>query len=171
MSDRHPFHPGELAAQTRFNEAWSEDRAARLGRLVGTALNEEQALFIEGLAFFFLATADRHGHCDCSFKGTEPATDGRPLPVAWVAAPRRLLFPDYAGNRMYNSLGNILDNPHAGLIFIDFAARARLRVNGAARLLEQGDDWRVRWPAATRAVEVTVEQVYGNCSRRIPERP
>lgn len=166
----HPFHPGELAAQACFQPDWGEDRARRLGRIIGSTLDEEKALFIEGLPFFFLATADADGNCDCSFKGTDPAPDGRPLPVVWVTGPRRLLFPDYTGNRMFNSLGNILVNPHVGMIFIDFASQTRLRVNGSARILEEGGDWKAHWPEARRAVEVTVEQVYWNCSRRIPKR-
>lgn len=171
VSRTHPFHPGELAAQARFNPGWDDGKAARLGRIIGHAIDDERALFIEGLSFFFLATADADGRCDCSFKGTEPGADGRPLPAAWVAGPQRLLFPDYAGNRVFNSLGNILVNPHVGMIFIDFAAQARLRVNGAAAIVEGDGDWHGRWPGAMRAVEVSVEEVYWNCSRRIPERP
>lgn len=167
----HPFHPGELAAQARFLPNWDEEKARRLGRIIGRALDDEKALFIEGLSFFFLATADADGNCDCSFKGTEPAPDGRPLPVVWVADPQRLLFPDYAGNRMFNSLGNIIANPHVGLLFIDFASQTRLRVNGSARILGNGDDWKWHWPEAKRAVEVAVEQVYWNCSKLIPKRP
>lgn len=166
-----PFHPGELAAQRRFNANWEDKQAARLGRIVGSALDEEKALFVERLPFFFLATADARGHCDCSFKGTEPGEDGRLLPPVWVAGPRCLLFPDYAGNRIFNSLGNILDNPQVGLLFIDFASQTRLRVNGSARILVEDGEWRSRWPAAARAVEVGVEQVYWNCARRIPKRP
>jgi len=167
----HPFHGGEVAAQRRFNDNWDDTKAQRLGHIIGRALDDEKALFIERLGFFFLATADADGHCDCSFRGTELGEDGRPLPVVWVAEPQRLLFPDYAGNRMFKSLGNILCNPHVGLIFIDFASQTRLRVNGAARILETGDEWATRWRQASRAVEVTVEQVYWNCSKRIPKRP
>ncbi|GAB6042999.1 pyridoxamine 5'-phosphate oxidase family protein [Endothiovibrio diazotrophicus] len=168
MSGEHPFHAGELAAQQRFNEGWDEGRAVRLGRIVGHALDEEKALFIEGLPMFFLATADAEGRCDCSFKGTEAGADGAPLPVARVVEPRRLWFPDYAGNRMFNSLGNLLVNPHVGLLFIDFAAQTRLRVNGSARLLDEPAAWSGWWPAAPRAVEVAVEEVYWNCPKRIP---
>jgi uncharacterized protein len=167
MNDR-VFHPGELTAQRRFNQAWDEERSQRLSRIIGNALDERMARFAESLDFFFLATADAEGHCDCSFKGTEPASDGSTPPALWVAGPQRLLFPDYAGNRMFNSLGNILNNPHLGLLFIDFASQSRLRVNGSARILEQGDEWQALWPQAGRAVEVAVEQVYWNCSKRIP---
>ncbi len=167
MNDR-VFHDGELSAQQRFNEAWDEERSNRLSRIIGNALDERMARFVESLGFFFLATSDAEGACDCSFKGTEPAADGSVLPAVWVAQPQRLLFPDYAGNRMFNSLGNILANPHLGLLFIDFESQSRLRVNGSARILETGEEWQALWPRAARAVEVAVEQVYWNCSKRIP---
>ena len=168
-----PFHAGELIAQTRFNENWDDSRAQKLGRIIGDSLDERMALFIEGLSFFFLATADSEGHCDCSFKGSEPGPDGGLLPVALVTGPQQLILPDFSGNRMFNSLGNILVNPHVGMIFIDFASQTRLRVNGKAAILEDRDGsvWHSRWPQAQRAVEVTVEQVYWNCSKRIPRRP
>ena len=117
-----------------------------------------------------------------------PVTIGLLLLVG-VAAP--LLFPAYTnqiavlwlmivfastwdilgGQMGYNSLGNILVNPHAGLIFIDFALQARLRVNGTARVLDSEGEWRKRWPQAERAVEVIIQQVYWNCPKRIPRQP
>ena len=173
MPDRDdlPFHPGELAAQMRFNEGWDELRSRRLGRIIGARLTADMTGFVERVEFFFLATADSDGHCDCSFKGSDPGPDGRPLAAVRVQDPTRLLFPDYAGNRMFNSLGNILSNPRVGMIFIDFAARRRLRVNGRARIIETRAMWERDWPEAQRAVLVDIEQVYWNCSRRIPKQP
>lgn len=165
-----PFHPGEHRAQMRFNADWNDNKASRLGRIIGGTLDDEKALFIESLPFFFLATADADGNCDCSYRGTETGPDDRPLPVVQVVEPKQLLFPDYAGNRMFNSLGNILVNPHLGLLFIDFSSQTRLRVNGRAEIVEKGA-WQGIWPNATRAVTVNIEQVYWNCSRRIPRHP
>lgn len=171
MSLAHSFHPGELEAQRRFNDDWDEAHAVRLGHIIGYTLDQEQAHFIDSLAFFFLSTADGQGHCDCSFKGSEPMPDGQPTPAVWVADQQHLLFPDYAGNRIFNSLGNLIENPHLGLLFINFALHRRLRVNGEARILDGEGSWRSRWPAAPRAVEVSVQQVYWNCAKRIPTHP
>jgi hypothetical protein len=102
------FHAGELEAQQRFNPDWNAEKSQRLGRIIGDTLDQRMTDFIARQTFFFLATADAEGHCDCSFKGTESAADGQALPAVWVTEPRRLLFPDYAGNRLFNSLGNIL---------------------------------------------------------------
>lgn len=168
MNEHHPFHPGEFVAQLQFNEGWDDIQAQRLGRIIRTSLDDAMVAFIEAQPFFFLATADSRGHCDCSFKGTETGPDGAPLPAVVVDDPSHLLFPDFAGNRMFNSLGNLLENPHAGLLFIDFARSRRLRVNGAARIVDSAAQWRTHWPGAPRAIVLTVNQAYWNCSKRIP---
>lgn len=165
------FHVGEVEAQARFNPSWSLRKSAALARIVRGGIDDLTALFIEGCPFFFLATADVEGHCDCSYRGREEDGDGRALPVACVLDPHALVFPDYGGNGMFNSLGNLLVNPQAGLLFIDFPSQTRLRVNGRAEVMTEPDDVvRGLWPMARRAVRVKVEQVYWNCSRRIPKR-
>lgn len=159
--ERDVSHPGEDAARSRFGTAdrWSEDRLSRLYR---HGIDDETTLWIEALPFFFIATADAAGHCDCSFRGRETG------PLLRVLAPGELVFPDYPGNGLFNSLGNLLVNPHIGLLFIDFAAQARLRVNGAAAVVELDDALKSGWPRAQRGVHVRVKQVYGNCNQRIP---
>ncbi|MDD3519129.1 MAG: pyridoxamine 5'-phosphate oxidase family protein [Chromatiales bacterium] len=165
------FHPGELTAQFRFNEDWSEDKSARIASILKPALDERMALFIEGLPFFFLATADDQGHCDCSFRGTDPTPNGGPASAARVIDAQTLVFPDYDGNRMFNSLGNVIANPQVGLLFIDFAGQTRLRVNGGAEIIESASDDASIWPQAKRLIRVEVAQAYWNCSRRIPVDP
>lgn len=63
----HPFHPGELAAQERFLPNWDEEKARRLGRIIGRALDDEKALFVEGLpwAAIFLS---RHSRRICRLR-------------------------------------------------------------------------------------------------------
>lgn len=155
------LHPGEILAQQRFNQTtvWTE---ARLARMFRQSIDDETALWLEGLPFFFIATASAEGQCDCSFRGREAG------PLLKVIAPRRLVFPDFPGNRLFNSLGNLLVNPQLGMLFIDFAAQIRLRVNGKARVVENTAACRGLWPEAARLIEVETEQVFGNCSRRIP---
>ncbi len=88
---------------------------------------DEDAGFIAALRFFFLATADAEGQPDCSFKGGDPG-------FVRVVAPDLLVFPDYDGNGMFKSLGNIRANPHVGLLFIAMEDKPkRLRVNGTAQ--------------------------------------
>lgn len=114
MSANGSFHAGEIEAQFRFNDDWSEQKSKRLSRIYRRTIDDNLASWIESLQFFFLATADRNGNCDCSFKGTELAVNGAMAPAVKVVEPRLIVFPDYAGNRMFNSVGNILTNPYAG---------------------------------------------------------
>jgi predicted pyridoxine 5'-phosphate oxidase superfamily flavin-nucleotide-binding protein len=155
------LHPGEIKAQSRFGSParWNDERLARFYK---KAIDEEAALWIENLPFCFIATADKDGHCDCSYRGRETG------PLVQVENPSSLLLPDYSGNRLYNSLGNMLVNPHVGMLFIDFEAQARMRVNGKAEILEIDAAVQELWPRAERCVRISVEQVYGNCRQRIP---
>ena len=87
-----------------------------------------------------------------------------------VANARTLIFPDYRGNNLYNSLGNMLVNPNIGMLFIDFPNAQRLRVNGSTTLIDDPGTYREIWTTALRYVQVTIEQVFGNCSKRIPRK-
>jgi predicted pyridoxine 5'-phosphate oxidase superfamily flavin-nucleotide-binding protein len=158
---RDVSHPGEDAARSRFGttERWPEGRLSRFYR---RGIDDDTSLWIEALPFFFIATADAAGHCDCSFRGRETGS------LLRVLTSGELIFPDYPGNGLFNSLGNLLVNPHIGLLFVDFAAQARMRVNGKAAVVELDDALKSDWPRAQRAVLVTVDQVYGNCRQRIP---
>ena len=103
------FHQGSRDLQDAFGSRRLADRLVE--RLRRPAFTEEDAAFIAACRFFFLATADAEGRPDCSFKGGDPG-------FARVVAPDLLAFPDYDGNGMFKSLGNITVNPHVGLLFI-----------------------------------------------------
>ncbi len=165
------FHSGELIAQTRFNKrkVWNKSAIAGLNKMFKEAIDDETAYFIEGQKYFFLSTADNHGECDCSFRGIEGTEPKQQPQSAFVQNPKKLIFPDYAGNNLYNSLGNIIVNPHVGLLFIDFHSALRLRINGGAKIIEDKNSYSSIWPKALRYIEVDVKQVYYNCSKRIKE--
>ena len=165
------FHPGELDAQGRYNPrtAWSERAVTAVDHMYKQAIDEETAFFVEARQFFFIATADNSGNCDCSFRGTEQDESGEKQPAVFVENPKTIVFPDYNGNTMYNSLGNIIVNPHIGMLFLDFPATSRLRVNGSAEIIEDPNAYRHKWSTAKRYVRVSVEQVFWNCSKRIPK--
>lgn len=160
-------HPGELELRERYPSGyrWNEHSlAAMMSPVISPAL----ARFIEALPFFFIATASAGGHCDCSFRGREHDASGAPLPALRVLAPGRLVFPDFSGNGLYNSLGNMRVNPHIGMLFMDFERQRRARINGVAQVVDASDNIRAIWPMAQAAVLVAVEQAYGNCQARIP---
>src|SRR5688572_23854816 len=123
VADIELYHDGSRELQDRFETRKLADRMVEtITRVVFTDADRS---FIESRPLFFLATADGEGRPDCSYKG------GRPGFVR-VVGPGELAFPSYDGNGMFKSLGNILVNPHVGLLFIDFETPKRLRLNGRA---------------------------------------
>lgn len=167
MLDDPLGHAGELEMRERFPSRYHWD-ATNLPRMLSPFISTSLARFIEAQPIFFIATASADGHCDASFRGREYDASGNPLPAVRVIDERRLIFPDYPGNGLYNSLGNILSNPHIGMLFVDFECRRRARVNGVATITGADEGIRKVWPLAQAAVLVTVEQAYGNCPARIP---
>ena len=105
------YHEGSRGLQDAFESRRIADRLE--ARTTHTEFTEGDAGFIEGASFFFLATADREGRPDVSFKGGMPG-------FVRVAGPSELVFPDYDGNGMFKSLGNIAVNPNVALLFINF---------------------------------------------------
>jgi len=161
-------HKGELEMRRRFPSSyhWDEhDLSVMMRPVISPAL----ARFIEAQTFFFIATASADGHCDASFRGSDRDINGRPLPALRVIDEQHLVFPDYAGNGFYNSLGNIFVNPHIGMLFVDFVHRRRARINGLAAITEVRSDLKAIWPQAQAVIAVTVEQAFGNCPARIPQ--
>lgn len=165
------FHPGELEAQGLFHQKteWTERAVAAANYMYRETIDEDKAFFIENREFFFISTADSDGNPDCSFRGTEHNKDGQLQPAVWVIDHKTLVFPDYTGNKMYNSLGNILVNPKIGMLFIDFPSAMRLRVNGQAEIINDKHSYKDKWSTAKRFIKVTVNQVFWNCKKRIPE--
>ncbi|HVZ29827.1 MAG TPA: pyridoxamine 5'-phosphate oxidase family protein [Asticcacaulis sp.] len=153
------YHAGSRALQDRFGSRALADRLdEKLGR---TAFTDADKAFIESLPFFFLATADSDGQPDCSFKGGVPG-------FVRVLAPNLLIFPDYDGNGMFRSLGNVGVNPHVGLLFIAVSdTPKRLRVNGTAEMVFD-DPLQAEFPGAQLLVKVTPALIFPNCPRNIP---
>lgn len=162
------LHAGEIRAQQLFGgeRHWPD---AALDNMIASEIGERFAAFLEAQPFFFIATADADGNCDASFRGAEQDASGRMLPALKVLDARHLMFPDFPGNGLFNSLGNLLVNPRIGMLFVDFARRLRGRINGLAEVRLADTDVRRIWPTAERVVHVAVEQAYPNCRARIPQ--
>jgi predicted pyridoxine 5'-phosphate oxidase superfamily flavin-nucleotide-binding protein len=152
------YHDGQRGLQARFSSSALADRLHQVTHR--ERFSDEDAAFIAKANFFFLATADAEGRPDCSYKGG-------PAGFVRVVAPDLLIFPDYDGNGMFRSLGNIAVNPAVGLLFIAMgAAPKRLRVNGRAELVF--DDPAMRdFVGAQALVKVTPEHIFPNCPRYI----
>lgn len=165
------FHEGQRALQDTYGGRAVADRLEQHRKR--STFADEDRKFIEGANFFFLATA--YGDSvDCSFKGGLPG-------FVKIIGPSELCWPDYDGNRMYRSLGNISKSPAVGLLFISFdkpnepippSETRRLRVNGGARIVDAGpelDELKKLATNAKRFVVVTVKDIFTNCHRYLPD--
>jgi uncharacterized protein len=154
------YHAGSRRLQDRFDTRRLADRLDDRF-LSEPVIRAEDRVFIERMDMFFLATADAQGRPQCSYKGGDPG-------FVRVLGERTLAFPNYDGNGMYLSLGNVLENPHVGLLFIDFtsARPSRLRLNGIASI-DESDPLSGKYPGAQFIVRVRATQVFPNCPRYI----
>jgi predicted pyridoxine 5'-phosphate oxidase superfamily flavin-nucleotide-binding protein len=160
MTDSIMYHDGNRRLQDRFDSRRISDRLEQ--KLTRTAFTDDDRAFIESGIYFFLATADADGRPDCSFKGGMPG-------FVRVTGPSELAFPDYDGNGMFKSLGNLLVNPHVGMLFIDMHERPRrLRVNGTATV-SRDDPLVGRTVGAQMIVRVAARAIFPNCPRYIPK--
>ncbi len=151
------YHAGSRHLQDHFDSRRIADRLEQVTAHI--AFTDSDRTFIDSCAMFFLATADREGWPDCSYKGGLPG-------FVRVLDACTLAFPDYDGNGMFRSLGNISINPHVGLLFIDFEQTNRLRVNGTATL-HVDDPLLSAFPGAQLIVRVHAERIFPNCPRYI----
>jgi len=104
-----------------------------------TALDASARALIETADTAFVASASRADDptsargIDVSHRGGRPGFIG-------VAADGTLVIPDYAGNRFFNTLGNLLVNPRAGLLFLDFAHGDLLQITGRTEIVWDGPE-------------------------------
>jgi predicted pyridoxine 5'-phosphate oxidase superfamily flavin-nucleotide-binding protein len=155
MSDESIYHDGMRRLQDARETRPLADRLEQV--TVRRAFTPEDRAFIEKAAMFFIATADAEGRPDCSYKGGLPG-------FVRVLDERTLAIPDYDGNGMYRTWGNVLVNPRVGLLFLDFESPKRLRVNGTAGLRED-DPLRAEFPGAVFVVRVLADLIFPNCPR------
>lgn len=158
------FHEGNRTLQDRYGGRAVADRIVEM--VETDTFTDEFREFVESVPFFFLATSAA-GNTDCSFKGGAPG-------FVRVTGPSRLIFPDYDGNRMYKSLGNILENPNVGMLFMKFGVEEgqgalflRVRINGRATVHDEHEALET-YPGAQRIVQVDVDHIYPNCPRYVP---
>ena len=157
MNEIPMYHEGSRRLQDEFATRKLADRLVEV--LVRDAFSDDDLAFIESRQLFFLATADLQGRPDCSYKGGLPG-------FVRVIDPHTLAFPSYDGNGMFKSLGNLLVNPQAGLLFIDFESPKRLRVNGHASV-HQDDPLLPGFVGAQLIVRVRADAIFPNCPRYI----
>lgn len=151
------YSPESRSLQDQFDTRRIADRLRDVK--VHGRFTEDDRAFLERMDMFFLATVDASGQPTCSYKG------GAPGFVA-VLDDHTLAFPNYDGNGMYLSAGNIAATGPVGLLFIDFERQRRMRVEGTARL-DMADALLARYPEAQFVVRVEAQYIYPNCPRYI----
>ena len=88
---------------------------------------------------------------------THPIAEGSPASCgSWTSG--HCAIPDYSGNNMFQTLGNIAADPRVGLLFVDFDTGTTLQLTGKARLLWDRPDF-AELKGAERAVEIQIEEI------------
>ena len=170
-----PGSQGEHFLQRQFD---TQQRALKFyDKQVLNFLSPVMMAYLAKQESLFIATADRHGECDCSARFGQAG-------FVRVLDSKHLVYPEYRGNGVMASLGNISENPHIGMIFIDFYdTTVGLHVNGKAKIFENADlikhqknlpddilaeIQREGKHRPERWVMVEVEEAYIQCSKHIP---
>ncbi|OUS17343.1 pyridoxamine 5-phosphate oxidase [Gammaproteobacteria bacterium 50_400_T64] len=170
-----PGSDGEHIIQKNFNT----DKKA-LSFYNKQVINELAPLmikFIEAQEMAFIATSDKKGECDCSFRAG-------PAGFIKIVNNKTIIYPEYRGNGVMASMGNIYENKNIGLFFIDFYRTAvGLHVNGTAEFIKKEDLSRslgerkdiVSTLQNTESLNkvigyvlIDVEEAYIHCSKHIP---
>jgi uncharacterized protein len=168
-----PEAQGERALQQRHGTS------ARAGAFYSNQmldhLNDGMQSFVKRMELVFISTSDAHGDCDSSFRAG-------PSGFISVLSDKTLAYPEYRGNGVMASLGNMRENRHVGLLFLDFFRdKIGLHVNGSATMLSPHEfAQRSDAPPLASApqslsapriefwVVVEVDEAYIHCSKHIP---
>jgi len=151
------YTPTQRELQDEFNARGLADRVA--DTISADELVDFHEAFITERNMFFLSTVDENGFPSCSYKGGAPG-------FVRVLNSNTVVFPNYDGNGMFMSQGNIQATAKVGLLFINFEKPQRMRLRGAAKLLRDGP-LLASYPGALTVTEIAVEKVWLNCARYV----
>ena len=125
--------------------------------ITGTHLTQSQRDWIASADTFFIASGHR-GEGDSPTFGMDASHRGGDPGFVQVLNDSRIMFPDYAGNNHFNTIGNLLLDPRVGMLFVDFETGSMLQLTGRASI-----DWDSeavpRIPGARRLVTIDIEAV------------
>lgn len=128
---------------------------------IADRLNDLTRRFVERSPFLCLATSAADGSCDVSPKG-DPAGFVR------ILDEKTLLLPDRPGNRLADSLRNILQNPHVALLFVIPGVTDTFRVNGRAEIVTDAElleQCAVEGKVPKLALRIDIDEAYTHCSK------
>lgn len=152
---------------SRFNDEFGA-MSPRAKEKVKGEMSDFVQQFIAAAPFVVMASADPDGNCDASPKGGKPG-------FVKVIDNRRLLLPDVAGNRLFQSYRNMDANPHVGLLFMIPGVNDTVRVNGTVSIVNKAELERQKvelslyWTDDNakhlQGIIIHVEESYGHCPR------
>ena len=151
------YDDGHRRLQDQFD---TRDLADRIDTaMVHHTISEADKDYIERMDMFFPASVDDRGRVNSSYKMGEPG-------FVRVIDEWTIAYPDYNGNGMFLSMGNLSATRQVGLLFIDFEHQTRLRFNGEATV-DPGDPLLAEYPEAESIVRIQAREVFANCPRYI----
>ena len=157
---RHRLTNETLETEAALRELIGEPAEVTCQKILGR-LNALTRKFIEASPFLCLATADAEGNCDVSPRGD-------PRGFVQILDEQTLLLPERPGNRIADSLRNILVNPHVGLLFVIPGVTDTFRVNGRATLTTDAAllaPCTVDGKAPKLGILVDIDVAYTQCSK------
>ncbi|MET9859581.1 MSMEG_1061 family FMN-dependent PPOX-type flavoprotein [Streptomyces smyrnaeus] len=152
----------ELRSRTELRELLGEPHPVVIDK-VHDRLTGEDTDILARSPFCLLATSGAGGTCDVSPRGDAPG-------FTHVVDAGALALPDRPGNRRGDSLHNVLDNPHAGLLYLVPGSRDVLRINGRARILTDAPFFDAMSDAGRRpalALLVEIDEIYRHCAQSL----
>ncbi len=151
------YHDGNRSLQDRFDTRRLADRIEQV--LCTDTIDPRTKAFIESRDMFFLATSSKEGRPSVGYKGGDPG-------FVKVVDEHTIAFPNYNGNGMYVGMGNIVDNPQVGLLFLDWQKGNRVRYHGEASI-DHEDPLLADYPEAQFVVRVRALEIFPNCPRYV----
>lgn len=127
--------------------------------IVRDELEDIHTDYINSRDYFFLSTVNATGEPTVSHKGGD-------VGFCKVLSPSRLIFPNYDGNGMWLSMGNIDEAAKVGMLFMDMVTPWRIRVQGTAKISRDAE-LMAQFPGCNMVVDVAVDVVFQNCARYI----
>ncbi|MFE1029042.1 MSMEG_1061 family FMN-dependent PPOX-type flavoprotein [Streptomyces sp. NPDC058818] len=152
----------ELGSRAELRELLGEPWPLVIDKVHDRLTDEDQDILARS-PFCLLATSDAEGGCDVSPRGDAPG-------FTHVLSPGTLALPDRAGNRRGDSFHNILDNPHAGLLYLIPGGKEVLRINGRARILTDAPFFDAMARDGRRpdlALFLEIDEIYLHCPQSL----
>ena len=138
--------------------AWRRDEESVAGETMrGPQLTPSQQEWIASADTFFIASGYR-GDGDHPSYGMDASHRGGDRGFVRVLSETRIQYPDYAGNNHYNTIGNLVLDPRAGFLFVDFETGSLLQLTGTASIDWDSDDI-ATYPGARQLISLEIEEV------------